>query len=108
MMNPRRTTLIMGLGRNTDTGDTEMRDGGNKNIANNVEQIRFFDSRQKYLLFVNTCNEKAVVAKRVGLEIAQLQPRPPAMRIFDAGIGDGTVLSHVLRDLHCRYPTMPF
>ena len=73
-----------------------------------VEHERFFDSRQKYLLFVNTCNEKAVVAKQVGLEIPQLQPRPPAMRIFDAGIGDGTVLSHVLRDLHHRYPTMPF
>jgi len=73
-----------------------------------VEHERFFDSRQKYLLFVNTCNEKAVVAKQVSLEIAQLQPRPPAMRIFDAGIGDGTVLSHVLRDLHHRYPTMPF
>lgn len=71
-------------------------------------EARFFDSRQKYLLFVNTCNEKAVVAKQVGLEIEQLYPRPPALRIFDAGIGDGTVLSHVLRDLHCRYPTMPF
>lgn len=57
---------------------------------------------------MNTCNEKAVVAKRVGLEIPNLQPSPPAMRIFDAGIGDGTVLSHVLRDLHCHYPTMPF
>lgn len=76
--------------------------------TSNGKKARFFDSRQKYLLFVNTCNEKAVVAKRVGLEIPHLQPRPPAMRIFDAGIGDGTVLSHVLRDLHCRYPTMPF
>jgi hypothetical protein len=73
-----------------------------------VQHFRFFDNRQKYLLFVNTCSEKTVVAKRVGLEISQLQPTPPAMRIFDAGAGDGTILSHVLRDMHHRFPTMPF
>jgi len=27
--------------------------------------FRFFDNRQKYLLFVNTCSEKEVVARRV-------------------------------------------
>jgi SAM-dependent methyltransferase len=73
-----------------------------------VSHFRFFDNRQKYLLFVNTCSEKTVVAKRVGMELSQLQPRPPAMRIFDAGVGDGTVLSHVLRDMHRRFSTMPF
>ena len=30
--------------------------------------FRFFDNRQKYLLFVNTCGEKAVIAQRVGME----------------------------------------
>ena len=73
-----------------------------------VAHFRFFDNRQKYLLFVNTCSEKTVVAKRVGMELSQLQPRPPAMRIFDAGVGDGTVLSRVLRDMHRRFSTMPF
>ena len=29
--------------------------------------FRFFDNRQKYLLFVHTCSEKWVVASRVGL-----------------------------------------
>ena len=76
--------------------------------TDDVQHFRFFDNRQKYLLFVNTCSEKTVVAKRVGMELSQLQPRPPAMRIFDAGAGDGTVLEHVLRDMHCRFPTMPF
>src|SRR5262245_31287602 len=46
--------------------------------------FRFFDNRQKYLLFVNTCSEKWVVASRVGLELANVHPRPPAMRVFDA------------------------
>ena len=100
--------FIIGSGRKTDAGNPKMTGGESTIVPSAAKSTRFFDSRQKYLLFVNTCNEKATVAKRVGLEIPHLQPRPPAMRIFDAGIGDGTVLSHVLRDLHCRYPTMPF
>jgi SAM-dependent methyltransferase len=70
--------------------------------------FRFFDNRQKYLLFVNTCSEKWVVASRVTLELANIHPRPPAVRVFDAGVGDGSVLSRVMRAMHDRFPTMPF
>jgi SAM-dependent methyltransferase len=70
--------------------------------------FRFYDNRQKYLLFVSTCSEKWVVAQRVGMELANIHPRPPAVRIFDAGVGDGTVLARVMRAMHQRYPTMPF
>jgi hypothetical protein len=70
--------------------------------------FRFFDNRQKYLLFVNTCGEKKIVARRVSQELSKLNPRPPAIRIFDAGVGDGTVLTRVLRSMHGRFPTMPF
>ena len=70
--------------------------------------FRFFDNRQKYLLFVNTCSEKWEVANRVGLELANIHPRPPAVRVFDAGVGDGTVLARVMRTMHDRFPTMPF
>src|SRR5271163_2920897 len=69
--------------------------------------FRFFDNRQKYLLFVSTCSEKTDVANRISLEIGSLQPVPPALRIFDAGVGDGTVLSRVMRAVHARFPTMP-
>src|SRR6266704_994340 len=55
--------------------------------------FRFYDNRQKYLLFVSTCSEKWVVAQRVGMELANIHPRPPAVRVFDAGVGDGTVLA---------------
>src|SRR6266853_1046921 len=34
--------------------------------------FRFYDNRQKYLLFVNTCSEKWVVAQRVGMEDVRL------------------------------------
>jgi len=70
--------------------------------------FRFFDNRQKYLLFVNTCSEKWVVANRVALELSNIHPRPPAVRVFDAGLGDGTVLTRVMRAMHYRYPNMPF
>jgi hypothetical protein len=70
--------------------------------------FRFFDNRQKYLLFVNTCSEKWEIANRVSLELASIHPRPPAVRVFDAGVGDGTVLSRVMRSMHDRFPTMPF
>src|SRR5215510_6579451 len=72
------------------------------------KNFRFFDNRQKYLLFVNTCSEKDVVAKRVGLELGHIHPRPPAVRLFDAGMGDGTVLARVMREMHRRFPTVPF
>ena len=70
--------------------------------------FRFFDNRQKYLLFVNTCSEKEVVARRVGMELANIHPKPPAIRVFDAGMGDGTVLTRVMREMHRRFPTRPF
>ena len=73
-----------------------------------TRNFRFFDNRQKYLLFVNTCSEKWEVADRVGLELANIHPRPPAVRVFDAGVGDGTVLARVMRTMHDRFPTMPF
>ena len=69
--------------------------------------FRFYDNRQKYLLFVMTCGEKWAIAERVGLELEHLKPTPPALRLFDAGMGDGTVLSQVLRDVHRRFPTIP-
>ena len=72
------------------------------------EPFRFFDNREKYLMFVTTCGEKQVSAERIGQELDHLQPRPPAFRLFDAGMGDGTVLSKVLRDVHRRWPTTPF
>jgi hypothetical protein len=77
-------------------------------IAGDTRNFRFYDNRQKYLLFVTTCSEKWVVAQRVGLELANLHPRPPALRVFDAGTGDGTVLARTMRGMHARFPTMPF
>ncbi|MEO0031711.1 MAG: hypothetical protein RIS94_1469 [Pseudomonadota bacterium] len=70
--------------------------------------FRFYDNRQKYLMFVNTCSEKWIVADRVAEELAALEPSPPALKFFDAGMGDGTVLARVLRSMHRKYERHPF
>lgn len=70
--------------------------------------FRFYDNRQKYLMFVNTCTEKWAIAERVEKELLNIHPRPPAIRVFDAGVGDGTVLTRVLRSMHLRFATTPF
>jgi len=69
--------------------------------------FRFYDNRQKYLAFVNTVNEKPAIARRAAQELGQLRPSPPALRIFDAGMGDATVLARLLRSTHRAFPTVP-
>jgi hypothetical protein len=69
--------------------------------------FRFYDNRQKYLAFVNTCNEKAMIARRAAQQLDQIVPRPPALRLFDAGMGDGTVLSRLMSAASRRFPTVP-
>src|SRR5215213_8310563 len=103
---PRPAVIERGpIARSTAPGEPPASGTGGDDPQRN---FRFFDNRQKYLLFVNTCSEKWVIASRVSLELANIHPRPPAVRIFDAGVGDGTVLVRVMRAAHDRFPTMPF
>ena len=69
--------------------------------------FRFYDNRQKYLAFVNTCNEKAAVSARVAQELKLLHPTPPCLRLFDAGMGDATVLSRLMRSVHRQFSHVP-
>ena len=69
--------------------------------------FRFFDDREKYLLFVMTGSEKRVAADRVAMELEHISPEPPALRVFDVGMGDATVLTWVMRSLHEQFPTVP-
>ena len=52
-------------------------------VAGDGSNFRFYDNRQKYLMFVNTCSEKWVIAQRVAKELETLSPAPPALRFFD-------------------------
>jgi hypothetical protein len=75
--------------------------------SSDTTPFRFYDNRQKYLAFVNTCNEKSAVARRATQELQHIRPMPPALRIFDAGMGDATVLSRLMRSVHRTFPTVP-
>jgi hypothetical protein len=92
-------------------GDTRLMEGTQLDrrsaAGSGAKNFRFYDNRQKYLMFVNTCSEKRVIAERVMHMLATLQPRPPALRFFDAGVGDGSVLTRVLRSMHQRFPRFP-
>jgi hypothetical protein len=88
----------------TTAGSTPEKSGAS---AETQTPFRFYDNRQKYLAFVNTCNEKATVARRAAQELSHLRPSPPALRIFDAGMGDATVLSRLMSSAHRDFPAVP-
>ncbi len=79
----------------------------NKKDTKNNTPFRFYDNRQNYLAFINTCNEKSAISQRISKEFQYIQPGPPALRLFDAGMGDATVLSNIMRYLHHKHPTVP-
>ena len=71
------------------------------------KNFRFFDNRQKYLLFVTTTNEKNIIADNIHPYIKKVQPTKPALKIFDAGMGDGSLLMNVMRQSHQEHPYIP-
>lgn len=71
-------------------------------------KARFFDSRAAYMMFVRSTNEKAAVAARVGKELAQVGPGERSLRIFDAGMGDASVLGQLMREMHQAFPHIPW
>ena len=71
------------------------------------KNFRFFDNRQKYLLFVTTTNEKNKIADALKPIVQNLKPKNPALKIFDAGMGDGSLLMNVMRQCHQKMPNIP-
>ena len=71
------------------------------------KNFRFFDSRQKYLLFVTTTNEKNMIADALKPIVHKIKPKFPSLKIFDAGMGDGTLLMNIMRQCHQKMPHIP-
>ncbi len=69
---------------------------------------RFFDSRAAFTMFVTTTDEKVQIAERIARESDRIEPGDWALRIFDAGMGDATVLGLLMRRLHPRFPHVPW
>jgi hypothetical protein len=94
-------------GRRRMTRTTQLASPSDAPGTPDTTPFRFYDNRQKYLAFVNTCNEKSAVARRATEELKHIRPTPPAIRLFDAGMGDGTVLTRLMRGMHRQFPTVP-
>ena len=47
--------------------------------------FRFFDSRQKYLLFVTTTNEKNIIAEKISTQIKKIKPKKPSFKVKTYG-----------------------
>lgn len=71
-------------------------------------RARFFDTRAAYMMFATATSEKAVVAERIGDELAHLEPTQPGIRVFDAGMGDASVLAQLMRRMHRVFPNIPW
>ncbi len=71
------------------------------------KNFRFFDNRQKYLLFVTTTNEKNKIADALKPIVQKIKPKFPALKVFDAGMGDGSLLMSVMRQCHQKMPHIP-
>ena len=67
----------------------------------------FFDSRDKYLSFVNSTNEKSNIAFKLASYLKKTHIQTNALKIFDAGTGEGTVISTLLSAVHERFPEEP-
>ena len=73
-----------------------------------MAESRFFDDRLTYLSFVTTSNEKNIVADQLSTVIKSIPKEKAALRIFDAGIGDGSLLMNVIKNCHKEFPYIPF
>ena len=71
------------------------------------KNFRFYDNRQKYLLFVTTTNEKNQIADFIRPYVNKIKPTKPGIKIFDAGMGDGSLLMNVMRQCHESKPNIP-
>lgn len=77
-------------------------------MTSRPDEQRFFDTRAAYTMFVHATDEKKVVADRLGREVDHLTIRQPGLRVFDAGMGDASVLDHLMRRIHVEEPHIPW
>ena len=65
---------------------------------------RFFDDRLKYLSFIQNTSEKRAISMELSPYIASMPKNRTFLRILDAGTGDGTIKSNVIKTFHKHHP----
>ena len=69
-----------------------------------MDKKRFFDDRLKYLSFIQNTGEKKAISEQIYSHIAGLSENQSYLRILDAGTGDGTICSNVIKSFHRYHP----
>ena len=65
---------------------------------------RFFDDRLKYLSFIQNTGEKKAISLKLYPYIANMSKNKSYLRVLDAGTGDGTIKSNVIKSFHKYHP----
>ena len=65
---------------------------------------RFFDDRLKYLSFIQNTGEKKAISEKIYPYIRNLTQNKSYLRILDAGTGDGTIKSNIIKSFHRYHP----
>lgn len=69
-----------------------------------MEKKRFFDDRLKYLSFIQNTGEKRAISSEIFPHIKSLPKNKTYLRILDAGTGDGTIKSNIIKSFHKHHP----
>ena len=64
----------------------------------------FFDDRMKYQAFIQNTNEKIKFCESIFSHIQNINKKKTYVKILDAGTGDGTIASHVMKAFHKCHP----
>tara|TARA_Y100000768_G_scaffold4782_1_gene3408 strand:- start:4960 stop:6060 length:1101 start_codon:yes stop_codon:yes gene_type:complete len=65
---------------------------------------RFFDDRLKYLSFIQNTSEKKAISQKLYPHVDDLSQNKSYLRVLDAGTGDGTIKSNVIKSFHRYHP----
>lgn len=64
----------------------------------------FFDDRSRYQAFTQNTNEKTKICEFISPHIKGIDKKKTNVKILDAGTGDGTIASHVIKAFHKFHP----
>ena len=64
-----------------------------------MNKKRFFDNRLKYLSFIQNTDEKSKISEEIYPFIKKLPKNKTFIKILDAGTGDGTIKSNLIKSL---------
>ena len=69
-----------------------------------IGKKRFFDDRLKYLSFIQNTGEKKAISEKIFSHISKLSENKSYIRVLDAGTGDGTIFSNMIKSFHKYHP----